>query len=731
MISLRTVLTNEYYCFRVFPNFSWNLAVKLEYLTMPLGALFFLQYINLVFPGEMPTKFKKILLITSGFLSLVIIFTSPLFFTTLLQVIHLNVLFTILISIYTMFFAVFHKRSGAKPFLFGFIIFAFIILNDILHNNYLIYTGYYSPLGFLIFISSQSYFLSIRFSRAFAQVETLSEELSQYSEEITKLKNSLEIKVEERTKDLEEAKSEIEALNHFTQLINSLSNLNTIFTEISKYVYEKYKIKGSWLFLPDKNEEYLYAYKAYGYDKLPENEYQYVMNKKVPLSEEGGILYLSFKRQKPLYISKITKCKYAIDKEIVELLNIKSFLCIPLLSKNRTIGLYLFSNLKWEMKLSKKIIQSITNLCYQISGVIETVHLLKLVLEEKEKALEAQGETERIKNEVEFLNEFSKSINSSNVLEEIFSLAVEQLNIRLEADFFLLQLVQKDQLFTRCLSGEIAAESYADILKFQIPLDPKSGFFYIAYSLKKTFYLKTMSILYKEKLSEFDLYFWEKMQFVSVFQIPLLIRKEVIGIMNINKIGGMKKLSRDEILFCESLCEQLAIAINNSRLYEIAEKERQKSERLLLNILPKELAEELKEKGSAEPVFYESASVLFTDFKGFTQISEKMSPQKLVAELDGCFVGFDSIIEIYKLEKLKTIGDSYMCVGGIPKKNSTHPIDSILAAMEIQKFIKVMKEMRELVGIPYWELRIGIHTGPLVAGVIGEKKFTYGLLIYP
>ncbi len=156
-----------------------------------------------------------------------------------------------------------------------------------------------------------------------------------------------------------------------------------------------------------------------------------------------------------------------------------------------------------------------------------------------------------------------------------------------------------------------------------------------------------------------------------------------------------------------------------------AEAERTKSEKLLLNILPSEIVQELKEKGHTLPVYYETVTVMFTDFKGFTKISETMAPQELVKELDGCFIQFDMIMDRFRLEKLKTIGDSYMAAGGIPNVNRTNPVDAILAAMEILSFMEQMKFVKEAMGLPYWELRMGINTGPLVAGVIGEKKFAY------
>lgn len=153
--------------------------------------------------------------------------------------------------------------------------------------------------------------------------------------------------------------------------------------------------------------------------------------------------------------------------------------------------------------------------------------------------------------------------------------------------------------------------------------------------------------------------------------------------------------------------------------------ERRKSDRLLLNILPESVADELKRNDRVEPLQYESATVLFTDFVGFTHISEGLTPSELIRELDGCFSHFDHIIKKHNLEKIKTIGDSYMAAGGLPVANRTHAVDCILAALEIQRSMAELKQKREHEGRPYWQLRLGIHTGPLVAGVIGQEKFAY------
>lgn len=154
---------------------------------------------------------------------------------------------------------------------------------------------------------------------------------------------------------------------------------------------------------------------------------------------------------------------------------------------------------------------------------------------------------------------------------------------------------------------------------------------------------------------------------------------------------------------------------------------KRRSDELLLNILPEETAEELKETGTAKTKSFESITVLFTDFKNFTIASEKLTPEELVAEINHCYSAFDRIVEKYGIEKIKTIGDSYMCAGGIPVPNNSHPFDVVRAGLEMVKFIEDNKNERIAKGQPYFELRCGIHTGPVVAGIVGIKKFAYDI----
>jgi adenylate cyclase len=165
------------------------------------------------------------------------------------------------------------------------------------------------------------------------------------------------------------------------------------------------------------------------------------------------------------------------------------------------------------------------------------------------------------------------------------------------------------------------------------------------------------------------------------------------------------------------ISERMELKIQNLA----AEKER--SDKLVAEILPEKTADQIKSLGRSKWDKYERATVLFSDIQGFTRIAEEMNPEKLIDELDTFFFHFDSVVEKYNIEKIKTIGDAYMAAGGIPNKNSTNPVEVVLAALEMQSYMQQLKSSRAKI----WDLRIGIHTGPVIAGVVGHKKISYDI----
>ncbi len=158
--------------------------------------------------------------------------------------------------------------------------------------------------------------------------------------------------------------------------------------------------------------------------------------------------------------------------------------------------------------------------------------------------------------------------------------------------------------------------------------------------------------------------------------------------------------------------------------HQEVEKQREKAESLLLNILPSQVADELKTKGIVEPKYFEDVSIMFTDFVGFTASTEKLAADALVLKLHDYFTTFDQIVTRYRLEKLKTIGDSYMCVAGLPVRNPAHPVDMVSAGLEM---IHAVKSRQQQENANDWSIRIGIHTGAVIAGVVGIQKFSFDI----
>ena len=219
--------------------------------------------------------------------------------------------------------------------------------------------------------------------------------------------------------------------------------------------------------------------------------------------------------------------------------------------------------------------------------------------------------------------------------------------------------------------------------------------------------------------------FWMHWAFITTASIVFLL---LIFVAYILRINAMKRQKR-RLAF---LVERRTKTITKQKEYiekqtKILKREKDKADKLLSNILPEEIAEELKNKGKASPRQYRMATVLFTDIKNFSLIAEKMDAAEMVKSLDNLFRKFDEIIEKHQLEKIKTIGDAYMAAGGVPLRDKENPINCILAALDIQKHMLKEKEKAILNDKKYWEVRIGIHTGDLIAGVIGSKRIAYDI----
>ena len=219
----------------------------------------------------------------------------------------------------------------------------------------------------------------------------------------------------------------------------------------------------------------------------------------------------------------------------------------------------------------------------------------------------------------------------------------------------------------------------------------------------------------------------------SVLCNPIVLLNRLYGILYLENNLSVGAFTAERLRIMSLLSSQMAISLQNALLYagmeekvtartlELSE-EKQKSDELLHNILPEEIADELKQNGIVAARQFERATVLFSDFVNFTQISETLSPAELVAELNRYFTGFDAITERHGLEKIKTIGDAYLAVCGIPNALPDHAARTVRAALDIRAFVE---EQRRAGG--RFSVRIGINSGPVVAGIVGARKFAYDI----
>jgi len=232
---------------------------------------------------------------------------------------------------------------------------------------------------------------------------------------------------------------------------------------------------------------------------------------------------------------------------------------------------------------------------------------------------------------------------------------------------------------------------------------------------------------------DFEITIYKSIENIKFLLQTIEIQKQ-LDIERVEKIKAqeeaLKNAEEKAILIAEqnTLLEQKV----EERTFQLKEKndiitiEKERSEDLLLNILPYHVAQELKEFGKSKARKYADVTVIFTDFKDFTKIAEQLTPEDLVEEIDFCFRAFDDIIEKNKLEKIKTIGDAYLAVCGLPIADENHAINTVNSAIEIRNFMQ-QRALDNHSGIGLKEVRIGINTGSLVAGIVGHKKFAYDI----
>jgi adenylate cyclase len=260
-----------------------------------------------------------------------------------------------------------------------------------------------------------------------------------------------------------------------------------------------------------------------------------------------------------------------------------------------------------------------------------------------------------------------------------------------------------------------------------------SNLYELAGNYEKTHFFFKNYVHYRDSVANL-----EKVQQIADYRTNFEVSKKQTEVDLLEKdaeIQSLKDRRQRTIIYCTIalllLIVVLSIALYRRYLFiqrtkRIIEKEKNVSDNLLLNILPARTADELKKYGKVRAEKFNSVTVLFTDFEDFTHYAENLSPEVLVKTIDFYFSKFDAIMEDYGLEKIKTIGDAYMCAGGLQSTDEDHALKMVRAALEITQFVDEVKQHNTWDLTPF-DIRVGINTGPVVAGVVGVKKFAYDI----
>ncbi|MCA9693036.1 MAG: GAF domain-containing protein [Myxococcales bacterium] len=347
----------------------------------------------------------------------------------------------------------------------------------------------------------------------------------------------------------------------------------------------------------------------------------------------------------------------------------------------------------------------------------------------------------RAYHNVKLLGVVGQKVMSKLTVGEIIDSVYQDVHALMDADVFAVGVYNKELDRLEFIGAKQAGET-VPFHTHTLAEDHLPGIW--AFKHDRSLFLNDYEVDYRRYRPDYNpVRFGDRLPGAALYQI-LHVDGEKFGVIFVHS-GRKGAYEEHHADLLRSLAGFIKYAIANARAHElladqsrrlrsanteilqqkvIAEEERERSERLLANVLPSAVASELKRRGAATPRSYARVTVLFADFKGFSRIAERLAPEELVRELDRCFLAFDEIIARHGLEKIKTIGDAYMAAGGVPIANDTNPVDAVRAALSMRDFLEDNAGSH---GGLRWEARFGLHTGPVIAGVIGKHRFAYDI----
>ncbi len=543
-------------------------------------------------------------------------------------------------------------------------------------------------------------------------------------------------RAEKASQESENARQETEILADLARKANQGDSIDAILTHLLHLIEQRFGANSMSLFTVDTASGALTQRSGFYMGQHLDLSHYPEAIRIVPLSPSGGMLYRTYRKQKISYAPRINHERLKgspMDEAFVRTFNVAWVVHAPLIVDGDVIAIFAITGTETRESLSKADLQFVERVAAQVAGAVRAT----LLLQQTEIA---RAESEKAREETAILAELARRANQASDLDQLISHVHDVVKKRYGAGQLALYALDRsaNKLVLRggVARGGMGRVADYDLIIREVPLIESSGTLFQAFKRARTLYLPAIRPAHLE-FSAVDRALWNAWKFPWAVDIPLTIENEVVGILALSgmpvdenerdKSERHARLKRADLAFCERIAAQVAGSVRAAELLQTAEAARAESDTLLNNVLPASVAAELKREGAVEPLFFDAVSVLFTDFVGFTKASEKMMPHELVEELDGCFTQFDAVVKRNNMEKLKTIGDSYMCAAGVPKLSATHAVDACLTALEFRTFMHQLAEVKQSLGVPVWQLRIGIHSGPVTAGVIGTNKFAYDI----
>jgi class 3 adenylate cyclase len=408
--------------------------------------------------------------------------------------------------------------------------------------------------------------------------------------------------------------------------------------------------------------------------------------------------------------------------------------------------------LRFKENLTKDLNQEILSEEYRLLGskynalLKQSIKLMKIgdsnqrrLIKTQNDLLETNSKLELSYNNLKSLSQLGQTLTSSLDTKEIILTINKHIQDIMESDIITIGMYEEDK---GLIKYKFLVKNHKYIPSMATENLNEDNFSARCIKSNTEIIIKDLELEYPDFVSQIH-NLWDEIT-QSLIYLPLQVENRLIGIFSV-QCYSKDAYNNNQLSVLRTMASYIAIAIDNANAYKLLSKknrqlkehlekirilnnqielEMNKSEKLLLNILPKSIAERLKKGENIISDYFSEASVLFADIAGFTKMSSKMSSQeKLVDILNEIFTNFDRVVSKYGLEKIKTIGDCYMLAGGIPVPSEDHLERTTDASLEmIETFKKLQEELKIEVAI-----RIGINAGPIVAGVIGKNKFVYDL----